>query len=156
MDTGASRIYLPENSSRTPHPTHLISHNLISLNSSHLITNLTKLNSPHLHKLNSWTTHVAKTQLPQLISHFCVALHLEQLLRGRCSTLCTRDVLLRGRRGTLTLWALPVRAWAPVGPGCIYVAGATLCASGATFAWQVQHLVHMDLLLHRDNIWCQC
>ena len=57
------------------------------------------------------------------------------------------DLLLRGRRGTLPLWALPVRAWAPLGPGCFCVAGARLSASGATFAWQVQQFVHMDLLL---------
>ena len=49
------------------------------------------------------------------------------------------DVRLRGRRGTLTLRGSPVRAWAPVGPGCSYVAGAAPYAHGRTFAWQARH-----------------
>ena len=48
-------------------------------------------------------------------------------------------LLLRGRRSTLTLWELPVRVWSPRGTGYFCVAGAALCASSATFAWQVQH-----------------
>ena len=58
-----------------------------------------------------------------------------------------RAVLLRGRRGTLTVWDVLVRAWSPRGTGCCCVAGAALCASTTTFAWQVQHLVHLALLL---------
>ena len=57
------------------------------------------------------------------------------------------DVLLRGRCGTLTLWGLLARAWTPLVPGCFCVAGAALRAHGPTFAWQVQHFVHMDVLL---------
>ena len=62
------------------------------------------------------------------------------------------SALLRGRRGTLTLWALPVRAWAPLGPGCFCVAGARLSASGATFAWQAQHFVHMDVFFRGRSV----
>ena len=49
-------------------------------------------------------------------------------------------LLLRGRRGTLTVWDVLVRAWSPRGTGCFCVAGAALSASSATFAWQVQAL----------------
>ena len=50
------------------------------------------------------------------------------------------ELLLRGRRSTWRLWGLLGRAWSPLGPGSFCVAGAALCASGATFAWQAQHL----------------
>ena len=48
-------------------------------------------------------------------------------------------LLLRGRRGTLTVWDVLVRAWSPRGTGCFCVAGAALGASSTTFAWQARH-----------------
>ena len=76
------------------------------------------------------------------------------LLRGRRKTgcfwinfcvagagFCHKDVHLLSRRSTLTLWALPVPAWGPLGPGCFCMASARLSASEATFAWQVQHFL---------------
>ena len=47
----------------------------------------------------------------------------------------------------MTLWGLLARAWSPLVPGCFCVAGATFGAHGLSFAWQAQHLVHMDVLL---------
>ena len=55
-----------------------------------------------------------------------------------------RDLFLQGRRGTLTLSKLLVRAWVLGGPGCICLAGASLSASGATFVWQAQHFVRRE------------
>ena len=54
------------------------------------------------------------------------------------------ELLLRGRRSTLTIWKIVAGAWSPVGPGCICAAGAALCASGPTFAWQAQHFDYLE------------
>ena len=44
----------------------------------------------------------------------------------------------------LTLKEVLARAWAPLASGCNCV-GARLCASGATFAWEAQHFMHLAL-----------
>ena len=78
--------------------------------------------------------------------------HIWSNFRVASAALLHMDIFLRGRRGTLTLWALPVRAWAPLGPGCFCVAGARLSASGAAFVWQVQHFIRMDKVLHTSSL----
>ena len=97
----------------------------------------------HLTHISSHTpplTHASSATFAWQAQHF---VHLE--------------LLLRGRGNTLTLWGLPARAWTPLRPDCFCLAGATLYASGATSAWEVQHFVHLELVLrgrrHTLTLW---
>ena len=101
--------------SHTTHLTHLIL--LTQLFS--LLTYTTLLVFPH--NFISHTHHLTK---------FFSSLHLPT------SSHTTQITQLRSHNISTSVLAV---AWSPLGPGCFCAAGAALCASGATFAWQAQH-----------------
>ena len=72
--------------------------------------------------------------------------HLRLVLRGRCSTRST-FIELRGSLATSEYYGL-------MDAGCFCLAGAALGAPQARFAWQVQHLEQLGLVLRgRRSIW---
>ena len=112
-----------------------MSHNLISHNLTEPITQF------HLFQLSSHTVMWGNNALRGRRS---TSVHMDLLLAQHVVLL---ELLLRGRCTTLTLRGLPACAWSPLVLGCFCVAGAAFGAHGHTFAKQVWHFVHMDVLV---------